>query len=312
MITAPQLHVGSPTEAGPLTIFPIWTDAPMPVRSVRTVLPKGARIREQAGGSTVEALTLENPGRKAILLLEGTILVGGWQQRVLVHDVLVGPETTLDLEVRCVEQGRWSGTSDHRTHRIGAPLAVRGALRGLRWDRPPRQVDRTSDAGHRFGADQGGVWQQVARYQHASGVVSATSSLVEVADRTDARFDGLVDRVRPLPGQRGVMIGIGGHPAILEVFDDPVALVEQWESIVSGVLLDAQLVEPATTPGRRARAFARRVSGCALEPAVRSGEGIIRANPEDGLASVAALTDRADAVLHLGALNVRHDLVVAA
>ena len=69
------------------------------------------------------ASSIRSLGRKAILLLEGTILVGGWQQRVLVHDVLVGPETTLDLEVRCVEQGRWSGTSDHRTHRIGAPLA---------------------------------------------------------------------------------------------------------------------------------------------------------------------------------------------
>lgn len=310
MITAPTLHVGSPTEAGPLTVFPVWTDAPVPARRIRTVPPKGARIREQADGSTVEALTLDNPGRKPFVLLEGTILVGGWQQRVLVHDVLVGAETTLELDVRCVEQGRWSGAGDHDTHRLSAPLAVRGALRGLRRDRPQRPA--SPDVGPRFEADQGDVWRRVARYERGMGVASATSSLVEVADRTGERLDEVLARVRPLPGQRGVLIGIGGHPALLEVFDDPRSLAERWAGLLGGVLLDAQLVAPAPTPGHRARSFARRVSGCPLAPTSRGGAGVVRANPDGGLASVAALTDGDDALLHLGALNARHDLVVAA
>ena len=34
MLQTPTLHLGSPTQIGPLTIFPVWTDAPEPADTV--------------------------------------------------------------------------------------------------------------------------------------------------------------------------------------------------------------------------------------------------------------------------------------
>lgn len=41
MITTPTIHLGSPTQVGPLTVFPVWTDAPEPKRPVRASIPRG-------------------------------------------------------------------------------------------------------------------------------------------------------------------------------------------------------------------------------------------------------------------------------
>ena len=54
MITTPTFHLGSPTQIGPLTLFPVWTDAPEPKRPIRTSVPRGATIGEVPGGAVVE------------------------------------------------------------------------------------------------------------------------------------------------------------------------------------------------------------------------------------------------------------------
>ncbi len=297
MVDAAAQHVGSATHVGPLSIFPVWTDAPTPPRAARTSLPRGARIEELPDGPEVETLRLSNPTSTSFLLPGGTLFDGGWQHRVLVHSVLVAERTDLDLDVRCVEQGRWDGTAEQRMHRRRAPLAVRGALRGLRVDRHANQR-----------ADQGDVWSRVQRYEQSHGS-SASASLVEVTDRLDAVLGEVLSAVRVLPGQRGVLIGIGGHPVLLEVFDHPGTLESQWEAIVGGVLADAALVPARRTPGHRARSFAARISNRRLDPAPGfPARGEVR----DDLVAVDGLTSGPDRLVHLTALNVRHDLVGAA
>ena len=129
-VTLPTLHVGAPTAVGPLTLFPIWTDAPVPDVPVPLDPPATATIGELDSGPAVELLTAKNPTPLPYVLLEGTIVDGGWQHRVLVHSVLVGGSAQLDLPVRCVEQGRWNGDTAQRLHRrrarsvcVGRPTA---------------------------------------------------------------------------------------------------------------------------------------------------------------------------------------------
>lgn len=297
MVEAPALHVGSATHVGPLSTFPVWTDAPTPPRAMRTSLPRGARIEEMPDGPAVDTLRLRNPTSKSFLLPGGTLFDGGWQHRVLVHSILVPMQTDLDLDVRCVEQGRWDGNAKQRLHRRRAPLAVSGALRGLRTN---RQADRR--------ADQGDVWSRVQRYERSHGS-SPSASLVEVTDRLDTLLGEVLAAVRVLPGQRGVLIGIGGHPVLLEVFDHPRTLESQWEAIIGGVLADAALVPARRTAGHRARSFATRISNRRLEPVPGCRA---RGEARDHLVAVDGLTTGSDRVVHLTALNVRHDLVGAA
>lgn len=304
MSVLPTLHVGAPTQAGALSVFPVWTDAPAPgPRPYTLTLRAGAAVSELPGGPSVNHLAVTNPGPKPLLLLEGTLLDGGWQHRTVVRDVLVAAGESRTLEVMCVEQGRWHGAGAQRRGRTSAPLALRGALRGIRHD--------VGQAGRDFGrgADQHDVWTRVQRYERAHGA-SATGSLVDVQSRTASLVEPIVAGVRPLFGQRGVLIGVAGHPVLLEVFDHPRTLAERWTAMLTAVALDAIGAPYAPTPGYRARAFAARVQGMALEVAAVDAAATTRAGRDD-LAAVQALTSPAGMV-HASALNVRHDLVLAA
>lgn len=322
MTTTPMIHLGAATEVGPLTVFPVWTDAPRAARALRTSLPQGTKVGELESGSSVERLSLHHPGPKAFLLPGGTIFGGGWQHRALVHGVVVEQPVDLDLDVRCVEQLRWNGDGAQRVHQRRAPIGVQGALRGIRSDRRDRvdQGDRDDQARYESGltphptrserADQGEVWRRVQSYSPVLGM-SASLSLVEITDVLDDGLDDLLGQVQLLDGQRGVLIGVAGHPAVLEVFDHPRTLAGQIRAILGGVLADAAMVPTCSTPGYRARAFAHRVSRRDLSPVSRAGTGVL-AETRDDLAAIDGVTTGDDRLVHLSALNVRHDLVAAA
>jgi hypothetical protein len=307
MLPTPTIHLGSPTQVGPLTVFPVWTDAPVPERPLRTTVPRSARIGEVDGGAVVERLTVHNPTAKSFLLPAGGIFEGGQQHRVVLHSVVVGAESRLDLDVRCVEQGRWSGGQRQRLHRRRAPLAVRGALSGIVARGDARRGH------HPTRGDQGRVWDQVSRYEERVGR-SHTGSLLEATARAEEDLVRALDGLRPLLGQRGVLIGIGGHPALLEVFDHPKLLASEWAPILTGIAADAVFAPVVPTTGRRARIFAEHVSNRALRPWTQAGAAVALEHRDD-LAVIDAVADartpEPGAPIHLTALNPRHALVAA-
>ncbi len=303
MVAMPALHLGSPVQAGPLTIFPVWTDAPLDTRSYRTKLPKSGGVAELQDGPSVPELKVTNPGNVPVLLIEGALLEGGWQHRVIAHSVLIGAHDDVTVEVRCVEQRRWGGDRDQRMGTRRAPLAVRGALRDIRTGVPRR-------AEHLHVSDQGDVWARVGHYERAFAP-SGTSSLVEVQGGLDDQIRDIVHAVKPLPAQRGVLIGVAGHPAILEVFDHPQTLIDQWEAILSSVAVDALLTPAEPTPGYRAREFVRRVMATSVEEAGPAGTATAFAGTDGNLISARGISIE-DRLIHAAVVNTRHQLVLAA
>jgi len=298
-VTLPRLHLGSPTQVGPLTLFPVWAEAPLPANPIPLGPPAGATVGE-LDTPTVELLAATNPTAELFALLEGTVVDGGWQHRVLIQSVLVGAGASVQLPVRCVERGRWGGDGTQRVHSRKAPLGVQGASRGLRKD------DRTTTDR----VDQGDVWSRVASYEQAYGT-SATSSIVEVLDQVDVPAAVRAQVPAPLPGQTGVLVGVGGHPAVLELFEHPDSLAAQWDAIVDGLLRSTLHVPGVPTPGRRARTFVRRLSSRPTKAVAGAGEGMLTEVADD-LVSVRSLCTRDGHLVHTAALNVRHDLVLAA
>jgi hypothetical protein len=301
-VTLPTLHLGAPTVVGPLTLYPIWTDAPVPDVPVPLEPPAEATIGELDSGPTVGLLTAKNPTPLPYVLLEGTIVDGGWQHRVLVHSVLVGAAAQLDLPVRCVEAGRWNGDTAQHLHRRRAPLGVRGATHGVR--RP------TEDSQVQGRVDQGDVWSRVAAYEQTYGA-SPTSSLVEVLDQAQVTDELRAAVPRPLLGQRGILVGVAGHPALVEVFEHPDQLAQQWDALIDGLLASTLHVPRRTTCTRRARAFMERLTNRVLPTLTAAGAGILGETGDD-LVSVRALDTGDGRTIHATALNVRHELVLAA
>jgi hypothetical protein len=89
VIAIPELHLGRPAVLGPLTVFPVWTGASMAPHLV-TGDAATIKVTEQKPDPVVAELVLTNVGVQSALLVEGELLEGGWQHRVLVNDVVIG------------------------------------------------------------------------------------------------------------------------------------------------------------------------------------------------------------------------------
>lgn len=279
-----QLHVGSGTTNGALTVFPIWGEYEGP--RGYSLNAKSALLAERAAGAAVSMLSATNTGNRPLLVLEGQLLEGGLQNRLVARSVLVPAHGAIDMDVVCVEAGRWSGGSKHQWNDRRASVRVRSAL-----------VSK--------GDQQGEVWSRVAEYEGSYGS-NETASLVEHADRAVADVDRLAEAFRPLAGQVGVVLGIAGQPVVAEVFDSPSTLASQFHSLVRAAALDALGQEHVATPSRRARRFVDRLARVERQAVAPAGVGTTLAGA-NAYASVSALAWRRRDV-HLVATNPRHPL----
>ncbi|MBU6214204.1 MAG: hypothetical protein KGP01_07160, partial [Actinomycetales bacterium] len=322
-----QLHVGAGTTFGPLTVFPVWTSAPG-ARGFTTARGQDIQVSELDEPTVPQLLVWHNLDTD-LLLLEGTLLVGGWQTRAAERDIVIPRGERVVTPVRCVERGRWGGGSGHGVDGI-APLSVRAALRG--------------GAARRERADQSEVWERVTRLERTYGA-HATSSLHSLMtesigaplhdsrgrnrDRVPMRGAGFVDELlleelqryaaSPLPGQRGVIIGVGGSPVSLELFGSVGACKAELPALLTAAFIDAGTVNSyAPTRGAAARSFAEQCQRLmSLEtltwlPAAEGARDTETARTTAYDLDIRAIRRGATgSVLHASAMNMRHELALA-
>ncbi len=293
----PNLHVGRGYRYGNLDWFPIWSDSEVKPRDYVTKVAQGQVKVGELAQPDVTQLELENLGNLNLLIFEGTLFEGGFQHRALTQTVFISANSKRELPVVCVERGRWGGALDQQLGDRRAPAKVRAALRGLR-----REGQRATQNY----ADQGAVWHEVNQYGRVLNNLGSTESLVELRKGLD--HDAQLPKVRSLPGQIGVLVGIAGHPIAMELFDHPDTLTERLESILQGYLPDALPIQYVPTPGHRARAFAHKAGTKKLYLLPQAP--LLRNRP-DALVATEALV-HASRLVHISTLNVKHELVLAA
>ncbi|WP_336031147.1 ARPP-1 family domain-containing protein [Geodermatophilus sp. FMUSA9-8] len=274
-----RLHVGQGTAHGPLTVFPVWTDAPTAAPRYLTSTGAPVDVAERSGSPAVDQLVVTNRADRPVLLLAGELLEGGWQTRALTTTTLLAPDRPTVARVVCVEQGRWHGGQTHARRGRRAPATV---LRVL----------GREDA-------QQGVWEQVRGYEQVAGP-SATDSLAERLNSIQLATQRLTQGLRPLAGQRGVLVGVAGRPTWLEIFDTRRSLVAHWPGLMQAATMDA-LGRPAVrTPGALARSFAERVERTPMVLSGSSGLGVRLRGSDPRVRSDALHWD--DRTIHLTAI----------
>lgn len=252
----PSLHVGRGVDCGSVTVFPVWSDADG-VRGVDWA-GRGLVIDEVDGGS-VPHLNVTNPTNKAQLILEGDILEGGRQDRMAAETTLVMPGQELVIPVNCVEAGRWNAGRGHRSTNLKGAYSVREAR---------RRAFKTAP-----GMAQGAVWDRISRIEEGLGERSETSNFKERATARQSRLvtskeqlargERIQDtemsdhpaRLKPLSGQRGVIIAIGGEIIAAEVFGSSTAFAERWEGIAIAAEIDGRFADARPIRSQDARDF---------------------------------------------------------
>lgn len=274
-----DLHVGRPLHRGALTVFPVWNGRAVTRRGY-DVTSAHLEVTERAGQPLVDQLIVTNTGLRPALVLEGELLEGGQQHRVAARSTMVAPRRTEVLQVRCVEEGRWSGERTHRRSGSRAPLSIRSR---------PEQ--------HR-------TWERVRALEDLHDTAGDTHALGDaLSDVSDAARQ-LVAGLAPLSYQAGVLIGIAGQPVQLEVFDHPRTLASAWTSLLQAAALDSLAARDDRTPGWAARDFVDQIRRVTQLPGDEEGR---RHSP---YADLTVLSWR-DRVVHAVATNPRHELVSA-
>jgi hypothetical protein len=210
----------------------------------------------------VPQLAVTNTTNEAQLILEGDILEGGRQDRMAGETTLVMPGESVVIPVNCVEAGRWNSGRGHRATNLKASYSVREARR------------RAFKAAN--GSAQRAVWDRISRVEEGLGEFSSTSNFTERAARRResvltakeilARGERLVAAeersmrenpamLKPLDGQRGVIIAIGGEIVAAEIFGSAEAFAERWEGMAIAAEIDGRFVEPRKVPAQAARDF---------------------------------------------------------
>ncbi|MGY1690355.1 ARPP-1 family domain-containing protein [Geodermatophilus sp. SYSU D01105] len=276
-----RLHVGQGTHRGALTVFPVWTDGPSAAPDYLTGAAAPVDVEERAGSPAVDQLVVTNRADRPVLLLAGELLEGGWQHRALTATTLLPPNRPTVLPVVCVEQGRWHGDAVHRRQARRVPLAVLPRL-----------------------DSQAEVWRRVSRYEAVAGP-SATDSLAERLDRAAPRARDLTRGLRPLAGQRGLLVGAAGRPAWLELFDSARTLKAHWSGLLQAATLDALGRPELRTPAALARGFAERVEKTRLT--LDGPAGLGRRFRGGGQVRLDAVAWH-DRTVHLTAVDLTHPL----
>ena len=252
--TISTVSVGQPITRGGVSLFPVYTHGPQ--ADIATGARAGVVIGEKQVAE-VPTLEAENPTGSPVLLVDGEILTGGRQTRVLNVSVLLAPHVRIDIPVSCVEQGRWNGGVAFGRGSMFAPRRVRRA----------KNYTVASEVRHsgRKHTNQGEVWRAVRHEIDRLDVHADTSSIESLHERF-AHGDGLAHIAEelcargPLPGQCGVVITHGARVVNAEVFSSPAMLAAHWQAIVDAALLDAPDHQPTSRPSAtKVLRFLRRI-----------------------------------------------------
>jgi hypothetical protein len=220
-------------------------------------------LRFEELGRVPQARVL-NDGPQAVVVRADSVVAGGKQTRVVARTSIVPPRSALVVQVRCVEQHRWS-PEDPRTASNFTFVGV--ASRRMR-TRLARQRDSSLRTTGRHTLDQRDVWHEVRVELSAARVESLTDSYLPIVtevrarDRARARAQG----VTPASTANAALVMPGRGAAWVEVFPSPAALRPHAEELVAD-LVEARRVrddEDPRGPGSVGEAIERLLAAAAI------------------------------------------------
>ncbi|HVL89952.1 MAG TPA: DUF6569 family protein [Actinomycetota bacterium] len=228
------LRFGDARRIGPLTLIPLFaTGAAAEYVPYSIAQAEGlVSVKELGAAGSVPTLLVRNTGAAPVLLVEGEILIGLKQNRVLNVSVLVPAASEVPIPVACVEAGRWHfNSSAGLKDQFHLSPQVRGVINVSVAGSARRQGD--------FMADQGAVWDGVDERLAAHGVSSATAAYSDIGAYRREEIMEKAAAARPEPGQVGVLAMVAGEPLCLDLFDREETLATLWEGLVGSYVSDA-------------------------------------------------------------------------
>ncbi len=180
----------------------------------------------------VNEILVRNKADKPVLILDGEILIGAKQNRVVNASTLVGPKAEVKIPVSCVEQQRWHYQSEKFTESKRFSYSKMRAQKNV-------QVTECLMSNGVFCADQRAIWDEVDRKQKEMRVESSTRAVNDVYEGYEEKLSRYRDAFKPVDGQAGAAVFVNGEFTCLDAFDSPASLKKLYQKMVESYALDA-------------------------------------------------------------------------
>jgi hypothetical protein len=325
-------QVLEPIRQGSLTVFPVVASKSYPtgefltldegLRSGEVVVTEFGNIRGlvrrhntpsiQRDSAQVNQLALVNNSKRPLLLLAGEIVAGGKQDRVIGMDRIVPPESDpIDLNVFCVEPGRWVATSSNfgtsgATYGSAAKGVAGGAAGGVAGGTLMAQPSvRAKAMGDK---DQSQVWAEVKKQQQSMSVeveaaapsptaanqIASTSSYAvvmenkvvkqevdKIAKPIEQNYQSLIKQLRDRKAV-GVVVAVNGRVIWSDVFASTELLEKYWPKLVRSYASEAVVthVKDARATMAQAESFLTDMDG--RKETIESEPGVFRHTEVNG------------------------------
>ncbi len=188
-------------------------------------------VREMSDAGSVNTLIVLNASDTFIFLMDGDILAGAKQNRVLNTSVLLAPHSKTMIPVSCVEQGRWRSVSDKFSM---TDYAAPSFLRKTKTD----NVSFSLNESNKFDANQGAVWNSVDAYARERMVKSPTSNFSDVYEASRTTVDDAVKAFTLDPDANGVMFFKGKTILHADHFGSKMVFGHYFPKLVKGFAME--------------------------------------------------------------------------
>lgn len=201
------------------------------ISSGKALHDKAIEVREVSAAGSVNTLIVLNHSDKFIFFMDGDILVGAKQNRVVNTSILLAPQSKTTLPVSCVEQGRWRHVSpDFKGVEFTAPSSLRA--------QKAQQIKMSLKENRGFVSNQGEIWEGVSSYHRSTGVHSDSMDLSHVYEQKQNEFDEFVKSFSLHPEANGMCVFSGKELTSIDVFNRKDVMQEYFVKILRGVALD--------------------------------------------------------------------------
>ncbi len=190
-------------------------------------------ISEISESGQVGQIKIINQSDSYVFIMDGDILKGAKQNRVLNTSVLLAPRSENLIPVSCVEQGRWG----YNSNKFAPSDEI--AYRKIREEK--NQDIYYNQSSFKHFADQGKVWRNVDQCFDDLGVdrcIAPTSSHSDLFINKNQTFKNYINSFYPVQGANGLAYFLGKRLVGFEFFNRSDIYLEYFDKILKSIAID--------------------------------------------------------------------------
>lgn len=185
----------------------------------------------------VNQLVIENKGGKAILVLAGTIVKGGKQDRQIAQDFIIPAGQTVPVAAFCIERGRWTGSREGE--QTNGFFQAQDVLAN-------KEVRDKAQ----FKGSQAEVWDSVSKANQTNSKSPATDTLLASIEETDKDALARRERIKKTVNDKlselsqsqdapiGIAYAVDGKVREIRSFAHPKILTQYRETLLNTIALE--------------------------------------------------------------------------